>query len=429
MRRTKIICTLGPATDQGTVLEDMMRAGMNVARFNFSHGSHEEQKVRIDQVKAKGPEIRIKTFKEGRIELTTGDEFTLTTREVEGDRSIVSITYQGLPEDVTVGTRILIDDGLLGLEVLRIENGTDIVCSVQNDGPLSDRKSINIPGIQLRMPYLSEKDRNDIIFGIGEGIDFIAASFMRSADDARAIKEILKEQNAEYVQVIAKIENMEGVNKITEILHETDGIMVARGDLGVEVPYYELPEIQKMLIKSAISAGKLVVTATQMLESMAKNPRATRAEVSDVANAVFDGTSAIMLSGETSVGKYPLEDECHCTRDLHYVLRPWGSLHRSGHTVRRYGACGIGIPSGDADCRRDQFRTYLPSAVHPLGHPSVHRENGIFRHGTVYPGCTCGSHRRTGQDWRYDYGHGWYAGWTLLIHQYAAAGGHHAGLY
>ena len=307
MRRTKIICTLGPATDQGTVLEDMMRAGMNVARFNFSHGSHEEQKVRIDQVKAaraklglpigllldtKGPEIRIKTFKEGRIELTTGDEFTLTTREVEGDRSIVSITYQGLPEDVTVGTRILIDDGLLGLEVLRIENGTDIVCSVQNDGPLSDRKSINIPGIQLRMPYLSEKDRNDIIFGIGEGIDFIAASFMRSADDARAIKEILKEQNAEYVQVIAKIENMEGVNNITEILHETDGIMVARGDLGVEVPYYELPEIQKMLIKSAISAGKLVVTATQMLESMAKNPRATRAEVSDVANAVFDGTSA-----------------------------------------------------------------------------------------------------------------------------------------
>jgi len=322
MRRTKIICTLGPATDQGTVLEDMMRAGMNVARFNFSHGSHEEQKVRIDQVKAaraklglpigllldtKGPEIRIKTFKEGRIELTTGDEFTLTTREVEGDRSIVSITYQGLPEDVTVGTRILIDDGLLGLEVLRIENGTDIVCSVQNDGPLSDRKSINIPGIQLRMPYLSEKDRNDIIFGIGEGIDFIAASFMRSADDARAIKEILKEQNAEYVQVIAKIENMEGVNNITEILHETDGIMVARGDLGVEVPHYELPEIQKMLIKSAISAVKLVVTATQMLESMAKNPRATRAEVSDVANAVFDGTSAIMLSGETSVGKYPVE--------------------------------------------------------------------------------------------------------------------------
>lgn len=322
MRRTKIICTLGPATDQGTVLEDMIQAGMNVARFNFSHGTHEEQKVRLDKVKetraklgvpigllldTKGPEIRIKTFKNGRIELKTDDEFTLTTREVEGDEHIVSITYDGLPADVEVGTRILIDDGLLGFEVLRIENGTDIVCRVQNDGPLSDRKSINVPGIRLNMPYVSEKDRDDILFGIQEGIDFIAASFMRSAADARAIKEILKEHDATHIQLIAKIENMEGVNNIVEILEETDGIMVARGDLGVEVPYYELPEIQKQLIKTTISAGKLVVTATQMLESMAKNPRATRAEVSDVANAVFDGTSAIMLSGETSVGKYPVE--------------------------------------------------------------------------------------------------------------------------
>ena len=322
MRRTKIICTLGPATDQGTVLEDMMKAGMNVARFNFSHGTHEEQKVRIDQVKeartrlglpigllldTKGPEIRIKTFKEGRIELATGDEFTLTTREVEGDKGIVSITYAGLPKDVEIGTRILVDDGLIGLEVLRIENGTDIVCKVQNDGPLSNRKSINVPGIRLNMEYVSEKDREDIIFGIGQGIDFIAASFMRSAEDAREIKAILAEHNARHVQLIAKIENMEGVNNIESILRETDGLMVARGDLGVEVPYYELPEIQKLLIKTAISAGKLVVTATQMLESMAKNPRATRAEVSDVANAVFDGTSAIMLSGETSVGKYPVE--------------------------------------------------------------------------------------------------------------------------
>ncbi len=322
MRRTKIICTLGPATDQGTVLEDMMKAGMNVARFNFSHGTHEEQKVRIDQVKeartrlglpigllldTKGPEIRIKTFKEGRIELATGDEFTLTTREVEGDKGIVSITYAGLPKDVEIGTRILVDDGLIGLEVLRIENDTDIVCRVQNDGPLSNRKSINVPGIRLNMEYVSEKDREDIIFGIGQGIDFIAASFMRSAEDAREIKAILAEHNARHVQLIAKIENMEGVNNIESILRETDGLMVARGDLGVEVPYYELPEIQKLLIKTAISAGKLVVTATQMLESMAKNPRATRAEVSDVANAVFDGTSAIMLSGETSVGKYPVE--------------------------------------------------------------------------------------------------------------------------
>lgn len=256
MRRTKIICTLGPATDQGTVLEDMMKAGMNVARFNFSHGTHEEQKVRIDQVKeartrlglpigllldTKGPEIRIKTFKEGRIELATGDEFTLTTREVEGDKGIVSITYAGLPKDVEIGTRILVDDGLIGLEVLRIENDTDIVCRVQNDGPLSNRKSINVPGIRLNMEYVSEKDREDIIFGIGQGIDFIAASFMRSAEDAREIKAILAEHNARHVQLIAKIENMEGVNNIESILRETDGLMVARGDLGVEVPYYELP--------------------------------------------------------------------------------------------------------------------------------------------------------------------------------------------
>ncbi len=322
MRRTKIICTLGPATDEGTVLEEMMKAGMNVARFNFSHGSHEEQKRRIDQVKetrarlkmpvgllldTKGPEIRIKTFQKGRIELTTGSEFTLTTRDVVGSDSIVSITYDGLPSDLTEGARVLIDDGLIGLTVKRIENGTDIVCEVQNDGPLSDRKSINVPGIKLHMPYLSDRDRDDILFGIGEGIDFIAASFMRSADDARAIKEILKEQGAEDIQIIAKIENMEGVDNVEEILQETAGLMVARGDLGVEVPFYELPEIQKSLIKTAIAKGKLVVTATQMLESMAKNPRATRAEVSDVANAVFDGTSAIMLSGETSVGKYPVE--------------------------------------------------------------------------------------------------------------------------
>ncbi|RKJ79048.1 pyruvate kinase [Butyricicoccus sp. 1XD8-22] len=322
MRRTKIICTLGPATDEGTVLEEMMKAGMNVARFNFSHGSHEEQKRRIDQVKetrarlkmpvgllldTKGPEIRIKTFQEGRIELTAGSEFTLTTRDVVGSDSIVSITYEGLPCDLTEGARVLIDDGLIGLTVKRIENGTDIICEVQNDGPLSDRKSINVPGIKLHMPYLSDRDRDDILFGIGEGIDFIAASFMRSADDARAIKEILKEHGAEDVQIIAKIENMEGVDNVEEILQETAGLMVARGDLGVEVPFYELPEIQKSLIKTAIAKGKLVVTATQMLESMAKNPRATRAEVSDVANAVFDGTSAIMLSGETSVGKYPVE--------------------------------------------------------------------------------------------------------------------------
>lgn len=322
MRRTKIICTLGPATDDKEVLKDMMRAGMNVARMNFSHGSHEEHKQRMDMVKAcrkeldlpigilldtKGPEIRTKTYKNGKIEIQDGQTFTLTTRDVEGDESIVSISYTGLPQDVVPGTKILIDDGLIAFEVQEIRNGTDIVCKALNGGPLSNRKSINVPGIKLNMPFVSDKDRADIIFGLEQGIDFIAASFTRNKQDVLDIKAILKECGQEDVQIIAKIENMEGVENVRDILSEAAGIMVARGDLGVEVPYYELPEIQKHLIKTAISMGKRVVTATQMLDSMSKNPRATRAEVSDVANAVFDGTSAIMLSGETTVGKYPVE--------------------------------------------------------------------------------------------------------------------------
>nr|WP_300128868.1 pyruvate kinase [uncultured Butyricicoccus sp.] len=322
MRRTKIICTLGPATDDKEVLKDMMRAGMNVARMNFSHGSHEEHKQRMDMVKAcrkeldlpigilldtKGPEIRTKTYKNGKIEIQDGQTFTLTTRDVEGDESIVSISYTGLPQDVVPGTKILIDDGLIAFEVQEIRNGTDIVCKALNGGPLSNRKSINVPGIKLNMPFVSDKDRADIIFGLEQGIDFIAASFTRNKQDVLDIKAILKECGQKDVQIIAKIENMEGVENVRDILSEAAGIMVARGDLGVEVPYYELPEIQKHLIKTAISMGKRVVTATQMLDSMSKNPRATRAEVSDVANAVFDGTSAIMLSGETSVGKYPVE--------------------------------------------------------------------------------------------------------------------------
>ena len=296
MRKTKIICTLGPATD--AVLPEMIKAGMNVARMNFSHGSHEEHKARMDAVKAarkelgmpvgimldtKGPEIRTKTYKDGKIEIVEGQEFTLTTRDIEGDNTIVSITYEGLP------------------------NGTDIVCKALNGGPLSNRKSINVPGIKLNMKFVSDKDREDIEFGLSQDIDFIAASFTRSAQDVRDIKEILKAHGKEDVEIICKIENMEGVNNVQEILDEANGIMVARGDLGVEVPFEELPEIQKSIIKTCISRGKRVVTATQMLESMAKNPRPTRAEVSDVANAVYDGTSAIMLSGETSVGKYPVE--------------------------------------------------------------------------------------------------------------------------
>lgn len=322
MRRTKIICTLGPATDEGDVLKNMMKAGMNVARFNFSHGSHEEHKGRMDMVKAaraelglpvgimldtKGPEIRTKTYKDGKIEIEEGQTFTLTTRDIVGDNTIVSITYEGLPADVEVGTRILIDDGLVAFEVTDIQNGTDIVCRALNGGALSNRKSVNVPGIKLNMPYISEKDREDVVFGCSQGIDFIAASFCRTAQDMKDLKAILKEQGCEDVQIIAKIENMEGVRNIDAILDEVQGIMVARGDLGVEVPFEELPEIQKSLIKKCVSRGKRVVTATQMLESMAKNPRPTRAEVSDVANAVYDGTSAIMLSGETSVGKYPVE--------------------------------------------------------------------------------------------------------------------------
>ena len=320
MRKTKIICTLGPATDP--VLPEIIKAGMNVARLNFSHGSHEEHKVRMDAVKAarrelgmpvgimldtKGPEIRTKTYKDGKIEIVEGQEFILTTREVEGDEHIVSITYDGLPSDVKVGTRILIDDGLVAFEVTEIRDGTDIVCKALNGVPLSNRKSINVPGISLNMPFVSERDRADIEFGLSQGIDFIAASFTRTAQDVRDIKAILKEHGQEDVEIIAKIENMEGVRNIQEILDEANGVMVARGDLGVEVPFEELPEIQKSIIKICISRGKRVVTATQMLESMAKNPRPTRAEVSDVANAVYDGTSAIMLSGETSVGKYPVE--------------------------------------------------------------------------------------------------------------------------
>ncbi len=296
--------------------------GNRFGLLNFSHGSHEEHKVRMDAVKAarrelgmpvgimldtKGPEIRTKTYKDGKIEIVEGQEFILTTREVEGDEHIVSITYDGLPGDVKVGTRILIDDGLVAFEVTEIRDGTDIVCKALNGGPLSNRKSINVPGISLNMPFVSERDRADIEFGLSQGIDFIAASFTRTAQDVRDIKAILKEHGQEDVEIIAKIENMEGVRNIQEILDEANGVMVARGDLGVEVPFEELPEIQKSIIKICISRGKRVVTATQMLESMAKNPRPTRAEVSDVANAVYDGTSAIMLSGETSVGKYPVE--------------------------------------------------------------------------------------------------------------------------
>lgn len=321
MRKTKIICTLGPACDNDEVLKDMMLAGMNVARFNFSHGSHEEQKQRMDAVRrcrkavgkpvallldTKGPEIRTGIYQKGRIEIKEGQTFTLTTRDIEGDESCVSINYKGLPQDVAVGTHILIDDGLVEFEVTGVTD-TDIICKALNGGPLSNRKSVNVPGIKLNMEYISPKDREDLIFGCKEKVDYVAASFCRSAQDAKDVRAVLDDNGGRTISIIAKIENMEGVQNIDEILDVVDGIMVARGDLGVEVAFEMLPMIQKQLIRKCITRGKIAVTATQMLDSMTKNPRPTRAEVSDVANAVFDGTTAIMLSGETSVGRYPVE--------------------------------------------------------------------------------------------------------------------------
>ncbi len=320
-RKTKIICTLGPATDQGDVLRELMLAGMNVARFNFSHGTHEEQKVRLDRLKSlrqelelpiaalldtKGPEIRLKKLQGGSAELKEGQLFTLGIGDFQGDEHRVAITYEDLYKDVAVGTRILIDDGLIEMKVVRIE-GTDIVCQVENDGKISDKKGINVPNVELSMPYVSESDYQDIVFGIEQEFDFIAASFTRTADDILQIRSILEEHGCKSINIIAKIENKQGVDNIDDIIRVSDGIMVARGDMGVEIPLEEVPIIQKMIIEKVYMAGKQVITATQMLDSMMKNPRPTRAEATDVANAVYDGTSAIMLSGETAAGAYPVE--------------------------------------------------------------------------------------------------------------------------
>lgn len=321
MRKTKIVCTLGPATDDPKILEQLMRSGMNVARINFSHGSPEDQLERITTFKkirkktklpiallldTKGPEIRVKSFRGNRAVLTEGQTFTLTTRDVEGDSSIVSITYPQLPEDVKTGDTILIDDGLIAM-VIDKTTSTDIICTVRNGGELSNNKSINIPDVMINMPYVSEKDRADILFGIEQGFDFIAASFTRNAYDVLDIRKILNQNGGKDIEIIAKIENRGGVDHIDDIIKASDGIMVARGDMGVEIALEELPVIQKSLITKCYRAGKKVITATQLLDSMIRNPRPTRAETTDVANAIFDGTSAIMLSGETAVGKYPVE--------------------------------------------------------------------------------------------------------------------------
>ena len=320
MRKTKIICTLGPSTDKDGVLRELVANGMNVARFNFSHGSYEEHKGRLDNLKAiraelgkpvaalldtKGPEIRLKEFKNGVEMLEAGQTFTLTTREVEGTKEICSITYKDLPQDVHEGGTIMLDDGLIKLRITNVTD-TDITCEVLNSGKIKNKKGVNVPGVHLSMPYLSQRDRDDIIFGVQQGFDFIAASFVRTAQDVYDIRNLLNEYDSN-IRIIAKIENREGVNNIDSILAAADAVMVARGDLGVEIDFTELPGIQKSVIDRSFSFGKPIVTATQMLDSMMVNPRPTRAEISDVANAIYDGTSAIMLSGETAAGAYPVE--------------------------------------------------------------------------------------------------------------------------
>lgn len=321
MKKTKMICTMGPNTDDRELLLELAQNGMDIARLNFSHGDHEEHLGRIRNIRwvrketglpiailldTQGPEIRTGILKEGKVTLEEGQSFVLTTREVEGDTSIVSITYRDLPRDISVGNRILIDDGLLELKVEELTD-TDIVCTVMNGGTLGSRKGINVPNVSIKLPAITEKDRRDIIFGIEQGIDFIAASFVRNAYAIHEIRDILKEYGGQHISIIAKIENLEGIQNFDEILDAADGVMVARGDLGVEVETAEIPYLQKRLIQKCNDAYKPVITATQMLDSMIRNPRPTRAEATDIANAIYDGTDAIMLSGETAMGKYPVE--------------------------------------------------------------------------------------------------------------------------
>ena len=321
MRKTKIVCTLGPATDNEEVLRQMMLEGMNVARCNFSHATYDEHKKRMDMIKklrkevgqpvailldTKGPEVRVKNFKDGRVTLEEGQLFTLTADEVEGTKDKVSVTYNRLYEDLEVGMRVLIDDGLIEMTVEQVDR-TNIVCRVINGGVVSNHKGVNVPDVDLSMPYISDKDREDILFGISQDVDFIAASFVQKKEDILQLRRLLEKNGGSDIKIIAKIENAQGVTNIDDIIEVSDGIMVARGDMGVEIPYEEVPVIQKKIIKKVYRTGKQVITATQMLESMIKNPRPTRAETTDIANAVYDGTSAIMLSGETAAGAYPVE--------------------------------------------------------------------------------------------------------------------------
>lgn len=323
MRKTKIVCTIGPASESIEKLTQLIEAGMNVARLNFSHGDYEEHGQRIKNIReaarrtgknvailldTKGPEIRTHNMVNGAIELVAGSKSIISMKEVEGTPEKFSVTYEGLIHDVQVGSKILLDDGLIGLEVTKIDKGNgEIHVNVLNSGTLKNKKGVNVPGVSVNLPGITEKDANDIRFGIEQKVDFIAASFVRRRSDVLEIKQLLEEHDATYIQIIPKIENQEGVNNIDDILEVADGLMVARGDLGVEIPAEEVPLVQKNLIKKCNAYGKPVITATQMLDSMQRNPRPTRAEASDVANAIFDGTDAIMLSGETAAGLYPVE--------------------------------------------------------------------------------------------------------------------------
>lgn len=353
-RKTKIICTLGPATDDLEVLRRLMTNGMNCARINFSHGQHEDHLVRINAVKkmrdelnlpiallldTKGPEIRTGDFEDGKIQVEKGQTFTLTPKDILGDQTRTSITYKNLSKDVIIGTRIMVDDGLIEMEVTSIDDG-DVVCKIINGGVISNHKGINVPSVELGMEYMSQKDIDDIKFGIEQDFDFIAASFVRSGFDVLEIRRILEQNNCDDIQIISKIENRQGVDNIESILKVSDGIMIARGDMGVEISFDELPSIQKKLIKQCYSAGKKVITATQMLESITHNPRPTRAEISDVANAVYDGTSAVMLSGETAVGEHPvlaletMAQICRKTEeDIDYIKRFENMQHRKMTSV------------------------------------------------------------------------------------------------
>ncbi len=369
MRKTKIVCTLGPATENEEVLTAMCLAGMNVARFNFSHNTHADHKKRIDMVKkvrrelnlpiallldTKGPEYRIKTFKEGKVTLATGQIFTFTTNDVEGDESRVSVNYGGLSHELETGDTILLNNGLLSFTVEDIE-GEDIHCRVVEGGELSDRKSMSFPGKVMKQVYLSEKDKEDLLFGIENGMDYVACSFVSCKQDVLDVKQFLKENGGGDIDLIAKIENRSGVDNIDEICGVCDGIMIARGDMGVEIPFEELPYIQKKLITKCRLLGKRVITATEMLETMVYNPRPTRAEISDVANAVYDGTSALMLSGETAAGKHPVLAVETMARIAEYTEQQIHYAKRFGHTefqIRNtvdaisHSTCGMAIDIG-----------------------------------------------------------------------------------